>query len=179
MKSCTPTVSSTRSKIGSRWFVKRLAPRASRIELRQRRVWLGLRNSVRSASLKATRSPTWCPWVCVMVTRSPARIRHIRAWPAGIANSRSLIVPRPLPSEEREAIVSLPAARGRRLRGRVLARVALPVARVLDDAPQELDDDLGGEQRGVVGGHVEHRIDLDQVEADHLPAPGDGEEGLA
>src|SRR5438874_4804799 len=57
-----------------------------------RRVWAGLRNSVRSAALKAMKSPTWWPRVWVMVTRWPARIRHVRAWPAGITSSLVSVV---------------------------------------------------------------------------------------
>src|SRR6478736_3022534 len=57
----------------------------------QRRVWLTLRNSVRSAALKAMKSPTWLPCVCVMVTRWPARIRHIRACPAGMMSSLVMV----------------------------------------------------------------------------------------
>src|ERR1041384_7708859 len=56
-----------------------------------RRVWLTLRNSVRSAALKAMKSPTWLPCVCVMVTRWPARMRHIRAWPAGVMSSLGMV----------------------------------------------------------------------------------------
>src|SRR5262245_2092449 len=60
--------------------------------LMQRRVWLGLRNSVRSAALNAMKSPTWWPSVCAIVTRSPARIRQRRAWPAGMTSSRRSVL---------------------------------------------------------------------------------------
>jgi hypothetical protein len=72
-------VSSTISTIASRWFVYRLDPLVTRIESMQRRVWLGLKNSVGSVALKAIRSPTCCPSVWAIVARSPARIRHMRA----------------------------------------------------------------------------------------------------
>src|SRR5262245_13705370 len=87
-RSCTPSVSSTISRMGSRWFVYRLEPFVTRIELMHRRVWLGLRNSVRSAALKAMKSPTWWPSVWAIVARSPARMRQRRACPAGITISR-------------------------------------------------------------------------------------------
>src|SRR5262249_9499362 len=58
----------------------------------QRRVWLGLRNSVRSAALNAMKSPTWWPSVCAIVTRSPARICQRRAWPAGMTSSRRALL---------------------------------------------------------------------------------------
>ncbi len=54
-------------------------PLVTRIESMQRRVWLGLKNSVGSVALKAIRSPTCCPSVWAIVARSPARIRHMRA----------------------------------------------------------------------------------------------------
>src|SRR4029077_5427760 len=57
-------------------------------------------------------------------------------------------------------------------------RVTLAVAGVLDDPSQELDDDLGAELRGIVGGDVEHRVYLHEVEADHLSAARDSEQRL-
>ena len=57
--------------------------------------------------------------------------------------------------------------------------MALAVPGMLHDSRQELHDELRGDERGVLGGHVEHRVDLHQVEADHLGVARDREERLA
>src|SRR5436190_13857509 len=56
---------------------------------------------------------------------------------------------------------------------------ASAIAGVLDDAAQELHDELSGDERGVLGRDVQHRIDLDEVEAHHLGVARDGNERLA
>jgi hypothetical protein len=50
---------------------------------------------------------------------------------------------------------------------------------MLDDAAQELHDELSGDERGVLGRDIQHRIDLDEVEAHHLGVARDGNERLA
>ena len=54
--------------------------------------------------------------------------------------------------------------------------MASPVLRMLDDPRQELHDELGRDEGRVLGGHVEHRVDLHEVEADHLGVARDREE---
>src|SRR2546428_11162280 len=105
------------------------------------------------ASARAT-SPSRAITSCLLV-EFPGPFQGSRARPQRRADS-----PRPGASR-REAPV---ASRARPALGRGRPHgVTLPVAGMLDDTAQELDDELGGQLRGVIRGDVEHRVDLHQL----------------
>jgi hypothetical protein len=47
---------------------------------------------------------------------------------------------------------------------------------MLHDATEELHDELGRDERRVLRGDVEHRVHLDEIEADHLGVARHGDE---
>src|SRR5262245_134673 len=115
-----------------------------------------------------------------------AAIRNATAAPATRATSPSRAI---TTSSRSNGLSASPPARGARggaaaprgwpARGRRSHGMAPAVSGMLDDPSEELDDELSGDLRGVVGGHVEHGVDLDEVESDDLAATGDGEQRLA
>src|SRR5216683_1012098 len=124
-----PEVSSTRVRIGRRWLVRNVSPRAARSFMNQARLHSIDIHSVTSFALNAQVSTTCEPWVLITLTRwpfvtraaTPRRAGIVRIWVVAMARSPgllSLAAPQP--------VVSAIVGGGGRPPAREQRRIGLP-----------------------------------------------------